>query len=508
MLDASKIRAEVIVYDPPFELYVGNYAFSYSNEQPNELLALFTERDRRPPPEPEESESNAIEFQENELATSVLTGAKTHRQEIVKADPGGPTLQVADHVMPPPQSGPEKPDTNMFSSGKRDPSEVLEPEAIASEDLDAEETYFERAYDVSIPIMRERLEIMGFCDASWREELQEYVNRKIAYRARDAEDREVGTSRRRIAEKRLMIVQRSSLQRWMKKWLLLRDHTLNQSYSISEDTLMYEMYDKHYGLEPIFTRELIALRGALEALNNDETVSFGFSNAVYQEETVAPDEALSETARYTVLRAVREFDPILVLTEGRTDARIISESFNRMRPEIAHMFSYMDHATFGVPGGTPALVGLARSLAGAKISNRIIFLFDNDTAGHEGHQQFQRVNCPKHYQGIILPYLKSAEAYPTIGPTGDAPANVNGRACGIELYCGPKALSAGDGSPCPVQWKGYMDGMKRYQGEPSDKDGIQERFLSALKPSVNPKTDPEFEDMRLVLKALTEIHWD
>jgi hypothetical protein len=53
-----------------------------------------------------------------------------------------------------------------------------------------------------------------------------------------------------------------------------------------------------------------------------------------------------------------------------------------------------------------------------------------------------------------------------------------------------------------------MDGMKRYQGEPSDKDGIQERFLSALKQSVAPKTDPEFEDMRLVLKALTEVHWD
>ncbi|KAA6461901.1 hypothetical protein DYQ86_09645 [Acidobacteria bacterium AB60] len=208
------------------------------------------------------------------------------------------------------------------------------------------------------------------------------------------------------------------------------------------------------------------------------------------------------------MRSVREFEAILVLTEGRTDARIISESFMRMRPEIAHMFSYMDHETFKVPGGTPALVALARSLAGAKISNRIIFLFDNDTAGHEGHQQFQKVNCPKHYRGVVLPYLKSAEAYPTIGPTGDAPANVNGRACGIELYCGPKALTSESGSLCPVQWKGYMDGMKRYQGEPLNKDGIKERFLLALKQSSNPRTDPEFEDMRLVLKTLTEVQWN
>jgi len=99
---------------------------------------------------------------------------------------------------------------------------------------------------------------------------------------------------------------------------------------------------------------------------------------------------------------------------------------------------------------------ITRAVSGAKISNRIIFLFDNDTAGHEGYQQFEKVKCPKHYQGLILPYLRSAEAYPTIGPTGDAPANVTACACGIELYCCLKALTRDDRSPCPVQWKGYI----------------------------------------------------
>ena len=291
-------------------------------------------------------------------------------------------------------------------------------------------------------------------------------------------------------------------------WLRLIDETLNQTYTIPQDTLMYEMYDKHAGAEPIFTRELIDLRGALDVLESDEYVTFNFTSAVYQDEIVAPGEPLSEKARSTVLRAVREFDPILILTEGRTDAKIISESFERIHPEIAHMFSYMDHATFKVPGSTSALVALARSLAGAKISNRIIFLFDNDTAGYEGFHQFQKVNCPKHYQALVLPYLKSAEAYPTIGPTGEAQANVNGSACGIELYCGPKALTGDDGSVCMVQWKGYMDGMKRYQGEPLDKDGIKHRCLAAIRQIANPRIDPEFEDMRLVLGALMAVRWN
>jgi HEPN/Toprim N-terminal domain 1 len=495
------------VYDHPFELYVGDYAFDYSYEQPNELLALFTEKDRRPPSKSEEGDLGASEIEEANPADPVPTQVEPHSLDVVNSDSGLSKLELADRIEPIPHDELDNADIDVFDPEIVNPSGMREAEELLPEDADTEEPYSEKAYDVPVSVMRERLEIMGFSDALWREELQEYVNRKIAYKVKDVEEQEVGTPERKRAERRLAVVQRSSPQRWMKKWLQSVDRNLNQDYSLTEDMLMYEMYDKHTGQESIFTRQLIALRGALEALSADDFVSFVFTNAVYQEEIVAADAALSETARYTVLRAVREFDPILVLTEGRTDARIIAESFDRIHPEIAHMFSYMDHATFKVPGGTSALVGLARSLAGAKISNRIIFLFDNDTAGHEGYQQFKKVKCPTHYQGLILPYLRSAEAYPTIGPTGDAPANVNTCACGIELYCGPKALTGDDGSPCPVQWKGYMDGMKRYQGEPIDKDGIKERFLLSLRRTAHPKTDPELEDMRLVLKALTEVRW-
>jgi hypothetical protein len=62
---------------------------------------------------------------------------------------------------------------------------------------------------------------------------------------------------------------------------------------------------------------------------------------------------------------------------------MIRDSFASMRPEIVHLYSYMDHETFKAERGTSALVHLARSLAAAGISNRIVVLFDNDTAGHE-----------------------------------------------------------------------------------------------------------------------------
>lgn len=419
------------MYDPPFELYVGDYAFAYSHEFPNELLALFTEQDRRPPSQLEARETEILEFTKRDPLNPIGDEANKDKPEAEQADHFDSDVIEAD---------PSEPVTEAVG-----PEDAI-AEEVDPEDLDAEESHLESAYEVSVSVMRERLEILGFSNALWEEELQDYVKTKIEHGIRQVEHQGEGTPERRRAERRLRILQRSSLQRWMKKLLVLLDRSLNQNYS-AEDTLMHAMYDKHAPHEPIFTRELIHLRGALEVLRDDETVSLDFSTAVY-EDTVSANEPLTETARYRLLRPVREFDPVLVLTEGRTDAKIISESFKRMKPEIAHLFSCMDHETFKAEGGHSALVSLARSLAAARISNRIIFLFDNDTAGHEGYGRFQKVRFPKHYRGLILPYLSTAEAYPTIGPTGEAPANVNGCACGIELYCGPKALTKDDGKPC------------------------------------------------------------
>jgi hypothetical protein len=212
------------LYDPPFELYVGRFAFHYSHEQPNELLALFTEKDRRPRD--------------------------------------------------------DEPNGNTEAMETASPPSALAAEEFTSDDEDTEEPYSQKAYDVAVPVMRERLEIMGFSDEIWRKELREYVNQKIAYRAADVDKREPGTHERTRAKRTLAILQKSSLQRWMKKWLQLVDHAVNQNYSVPEDTLMYEMCDKHVQLEPIFTRQLIALRGALEVLEDDEFVTFDFTNAV------------------------------------------------------------------------------------------------------------------------------------------------------------------------------------------------------------------------------------
>jgi hypothetical protein len=71
--------------------------------------------------------------------------------------------------------------------------------------------------------------------------------------------------------------------------------------------------------------------------------------------------------------------------------------------------------------------------------------------------------------------MGSSNAY-----NGTLRTDINGRACGIELYLGTAALTGEDGSLTPVQWGGYEAKVKRYQGELTDKKGVEERFLKSL----------------------------
>jgi hypothetical protein len=77
--------------------------------------------------------------------------------------------------------------------------------------------------------------------------------------------------------------------------------------------------------------------------------------------------------------------------------------------------------------------------------------------------------------------------------------DINGKACSLELYLGPDALTLDDGTLMPVLWTGYERKLRQYQGELSSKVDAQERYLKRLDGTTVGSTDPEFEDMRSVL---------
>jgi hypothetical protein len=87
---------------------------------------------------------------------------------------------------------------------------------------------------------------------------------------------------------------------------------------------------------------------------------------------------------------------------------------------------------------------------------------------------------PQNFRVLQLPYLTFAARYPTLGPAGQLELDVNGSACSIELYLGQSALTEQSGGLVPVQWTGYDKSLSRYQGELTDKHGVQKRYLDGL----------------------------
>jgi len=161
------------VYDHPFELHVGDYAFAYLHEFPNEILALFTEQDRRSSAELEASEPEILETEKVDSDYSEFTkpdrlnpiGDEANRDtpDAEQVDPGNLDVMATDRGNPTP--GP----VGLEEAGV---------EEVDPEDLDAEESHLESAYEVPVSVMRERLEILGFSNALWEEELQDYVKER------------------------------------------------------------------------------------------------------------------------------------------------------------------------------------------------------------------------------------------------------------------------------------------------------------------------------------------
>ena len=148
-------------------------------------------------------------------------------------------------------------------------------------------------------------------------------------------------------------------------------------------------------------------------------------------------------------------------------------------PHLADYYTFMDFEAARVEGGASPLSKIVKSFAGAGIANKVIAIFDNDTAGQEAIRTLHKIKLPGNISVMKLPDLKALRRYPTIGPSGPKDMNVNGLAASIELYLGDDVLRE-NGKLAPVKWSGYNSNMERYQGEGLEKNKIHKRFKEKL----------------------------
>jgi hypothetical protein len=223
----------------------------------------------------------------------------------------------------------------------------------------------------------------------------------------------------------------------------------------------------------------VFLRAALESLDPSTKVMQDLTDLVlggYFDTTTD----LCAYADYLVTADFATTRRIIVLTEGLSDKKALDGGLRVLYPHLAEYFTFMDFEQMNIPGGAGTLVSFVKAFVGAGILNRVIAVFDNDTAANSALRALRGLPLPPNVRVVQYPPLDLCRNYPTLGPTGVSHMDVNGLAGSVELYFGRDVLTRQNGSLTPVLWRGFDQALGRYQGEIMDKAELQARFQSKV----------------------------
>lgn len=168
----------------------------------------------------------------------------------------------------------------------------------------------------------------------------------------------------------------------------------------------------------------------------------------------------------------------MIVTEGKTDTFILQTSINTLFPEVSDFFYFIDMQDNYPFTGTGNLYNFASGLTKIKIQNKTIIVFDNDEAGIFSYKKCKEklVSIPnlKFYH---LPDLPEFKNFLTIGPSGDAYQDINGKAVSIECFLD---LSFESKRTPQVRWTIYNDKSNQHQGALIAKDEYTRIFKKSL----------------------------
>jgi hypothetical protein len=362
----------------------------------------------------------------------------------------------------------------------------------------------------------DRLEVMGFglsdVGRTLRAFVQELISLELRYHigVRDPVKQRL---RKAAQDAEIDLLNRSTLEQWREADVRLTNewycsNSIGSSARGPLDRYLYEFRSEEpdapiAGIRSPFGSVRSRLRAMLSAFDAGAEARLDCS-VLIAEGWMDPGAKLTEAAIDRLLAPARATEPTIVLTEGPTDTRILSRSLERLCPHLRGFYTFLDHEGFAPPTGTGNIANLFRGLAASGISNRVIAVFDNDSAGRVAASGAQKHGYPKNFRVLVLPPLERGRSYPTIGPSGPLDMDINGKACSLELYLGAGALTGEDGALVPILWTGYEGKLRQYQGELSRKAEVQERYLKRLKDAEIGSIDPQFDDMRGVLRAIVD----
>ncbi len=359
-------------------------------------------------------------------------------------------------------------------------------------------------YAISLEIAKDRLEFMGFTLSKTKRIFQEGREKRIANLAirRTNFHQSVSDGMKNYLDQEENFWENLTFEMWLNEFKYIIDNRLsidklydwrpgerllsNQrrrdealSSSLLSQTTLYMLDHEHFGFPLCDYDYRPFMRAVIEVIGIDTELVYDLTDPVACEYLDAYED-LCAVARWHMLE-----DPatqkIVVLTEGKSDKRVLEGSLQLLYPHLAGYYSFMDFDSARVAGSAAELVKTVKAFIGAGISNRIIALFDNDTAARSAMRALKEVKIPENVRISRYPDIQVTKDYPTLGPQGTVTMNVNGLAGSLELYFGRDVLTGENGSLIPIQWRGYDEALQQYQGEVLNKAKLQEKFEAKLR---------------------------
>lgn len=360
----------------------------------------------------------------------------------------------------------------------RESDRVISNAVIAEDDGNYE--YTEVKYRASVRNVTQRLDIMGF---SLRKVLDDFESARASriqelseYMEDEPED---------YWRKELALYEGSDFQSYLDAFRLIANSRSHPAFYLREnpnssDLVQYILSDDtdsfYWGFPCSDIRSFF--RAIVEIAPQDSLVEQDISELVdagYYE----ADDKVCEDAISALTSSYPSVSKIIVLTEGKTDREVVEGSLKLLYPHLYDYYSFMDFS-FLPPGGAGNLVNLMKSFAGTGLANRVLALFDNDTAAFSAVESLNAIQLPDNIKPLHYPDTELAKKYPTVGPNGESVQDINGLACSIELYYGEDILEE-DGELMPIQWKSLDRRVNRYQGVIRNKDSLKMRFMRKLR---------------------------
>ncbi|HYR88452.1 MAG TPA: HEPN/Toprim-associated domain-containing protein [Terriglobia bacterium] len=374
-------------------------------------------------------------------------------------------------------------------------------------DLDDEVERMQVTYEITAAVARDRLEVMGFTLETVRRAFVAAVHRRLSELEEWAAD-----DSRDLWTDDIDFFRRLTPDTWLEALREIRKRGLKPFYWRSDDELeqlppllkrMLRRNDEYWYGCPVYDVRH-AIRLALQTCELTDSLVYDLTDLISGGD-FDDDDSLTEYADGVLTADFASTRRVVVLTEGSTDKWVLEEAITLLSPSIRDYFSFMDFDNARIAGGAGALASTVKAFVGAGILNRVVAIFDNDTAASEALRSLDEVRLPSNFVVMQYPDLPLARSYPTLGPSGIVEMDVNGMAASIELYLGREVLTDSGGSLIPVQWKGYNNSVGKYQGEVLRKSEILGRFrekLTKAKSLANDELQGDWEGLQIIINRL------